>query len=90
MDKKGITNISNAFQKVLNESGCKPNKIWVNKGLEFYNKSVKSWLQDNDTEMYSAHNKGKSVVTERFIRTLKDKIYKHMTSIPYIASILIN
>ena len=35
----------------------------------------------NDIETYSTHNKGKSVVTERFIRTLKNKIYKHMTSI---------
>ena len=31
--------------------------------------------------MYSAHNEGKSVVAERFIRTLKNKIYKHMTAI---------
>ena len=31
--------------------------------------------------MYSTHNEGKSVVAERFIRTLKSKIYKHMTSI---------
>ena len=31
--------------------------------------------------MYSTHNEGKSVVAERFIRTLKIKIFKHMTSI---------
>ena len=31
--------------------------------------------------MYSAHNEGKSVVNERFIRTLKNKIYKHMAAI---------
>ena len=35
----------------------------------------------NDIEMYSTHNGGKSVVAERFIRTLKNKIYKYMTSI---------
>ena len=40
---------------VLNESNCKPNKIWVNKGSEFYNRSMKSWLQDNNIEMYSTH-----------------------------------
>ena len=39
---------------------------------------MKSWLQDNDIEMYSTHNEGKSVVAERFIGTLKNKIYKHM------------
>ena len=42
---------------------------------------MKSWLQDNDIEIYSANNKGKSFVSERFIRTLKNKIYKYMTSI---------
>ena len=78
-DKKGIT-INNAFQKILDESNCKPNKIWAEKGSEFYNRSMKSFLQSNDTEMYSAHNEGKSVVTERFIGTLKNKIFKYVTS----------
>ena len=49
--------------------------------MNFYNKSFKKWLDDNDIEMYSAHNKGKFVVVERFIRTLKNEIYKHMTTI---------
>ena len=79
-DKKSIT-IINAFQKILKESDRKPNKIWVDKGSEFYNNSFKKWLKDNDIEMYSIHNEGKSVVAERFIRTLKTKIYKYMTSI---------
>ena len=78
--KKGIT-ITKAFQKILKESNRKPNKIWVDKGSEFYNSSFKKWLKDNDIEMYSIHNEGKSVVAERFIRTLKNKIYKYMTSI---------
>ena len=43
---------------------------------------MKSWLEKNDIEMYSTHNEGKSLIAERFIRTLKNKIYKHMTSIP--------
>ena len=42
---------------------------------------MKSWLENNDIEIYSTHNKGKSVVAERFIRIIKNKIYKHMTSI---------
>ena len=42
---------------------------------------MKSWLEKNDMQMYSKHNEGKSVVAERFIRTSKKKIYKHMTSI---------
>ena len=51
-DKKGIS-IVNAFQKILKESDRKPNKIWVDKGSEFYNNSFKKWLKDNDIDMYS-------------------------------------
>ena len=78
-DKKGVS-IVNAFQKILKESNRKPNKIWVDKGSEFYNNYFKKWLRDNDFEMYLTHNEGKSVVAERFIRTLKTKTYKYMTS----------
>ena len=74
-DKKGIS-IVDAFQKILDDSNRKPNKIWVEKGSEFYNNSFRKWLKDNDIEIY---NEGKSVVAERFIRTLKTKIYKYMT-----------
>ena len=79
-DKKGVS-IANAFQSILKKSNRKPNKIWVEKGSKFYNKSVKLWLEKNNIEMYSTHNEGKSVVDERFIRTIKNKIYKYMTSI---------
>ena len=68
--KKRVS-IVHAFQKILDDSNRKPNKIWVNKGSEFYNNSFKKWLKDNDTEMYSIHNEGKSVAAESFIRTLK-------------------
>ena len=53
----------------------------MDKGSEFYNSFFKKWLKDNVIEMYSTNNEGKSVVAERFIRTLKTKIYKCMTSI---------
>ena len=79
-DKKGV-GIVTAFQSILKQSNRKLNKIWVDKGSEFYNASFKKWLRDNDIVMYSTNNEGKSVVAERFIRTLKRKIYKHMTSI---------
>ena len=54
-DKKGIS-IVNAFQKILKESDRKPNKIWVDKGSEFYNSSFKKWFKDNEIGMYSIHN----------------------------------
>ena len=50
---------------------------------------MKSWLEKIDIEMYSTHDEGKSVVGERFIRTLKNKIYKHMTAVSKMC-ILIN
>ena len=74
-DKKGIT-ITNAFQKILDESKRKPKKIWVDKGSEFNIRSMKSWLEKNYIEMNSTHNERKSVIAERFIRTSKNKIYK--------------
>ena len=52
----------------------KPNKIWVDQGSEFYNKSFKDFLKINNIEIYSTYNEGKSVVAERFIRTVKNKI----------------
>ena len=71
-DKKSVS-IVVVFQSILKQSNRKPNKIWVDKSSEFYNASFKRWLQDNDIVVYSTHNKGKSVVAERFIRTLKTK-----------------
>ena len=69
--KKGVS-IVTVFQSILKRSNRKPNKIWVDKGSELYNAFFKKWLQDNDIVMYSTHNEGKSVVAERFIRTLKN------------------
>ena len=68
-----VTTITNASQNILSESNRKPNKIWVAKGTDFNNRSMKSFLQNNDIEIYLTHNERKSVVTERFIRTLKIK-----------------
>ena len=79
-DKKCVS-IVNESQSILKQSNRKPNKIWVDKGSESYNTSFKKWLQDNDIIMYSTHNEGKSVVAKRFIRTIKNKIYKYMASI---------
>ena len=78
--KKGIT-VTNVLQKILKESNRKPNKIWVDKESEFYNNSFKKWLKDNNIEMHLTHNEGKCVVVERFIRTLRTKIYKYITLI---------
>ena len=77
-DKKG-TSIVNAFKKIISK-GRKPNKIRVDQGSEFYNQSFKDFLKISNIEMYSTFNEGKYVVAERFIRTLKNKIFKHTTA----------
>ena len=79
-DKKGAS-VVKGFKKIVNELGRRPNKIWVDQGSEFYNKTFKNWLKDEGIEMYLMYNEGKSVVAERFIRTLKNKLYKHVTAI---------
>ena len=82
-DKKG-TNIVNAFKIIISKEseGRRTNKIKISidRGSEFYN-SFKDFLKTNNIEMYSTYNEGKSVVAERFIRTLKNKIFKHMKAI---------
>ena len=59
--------------KKISSKGRKPNKIWVDRGSEFYNNYFKDFLRINKIEMYSAYNEGKSVVAERFLRTLKNR-----------------
>ena len=69
-DKKEIS-VTNGFNKIIKQSGIKPNKILADQGSEFYNYVFKRWLSRNNIIMYSTYNERKSVVAERFIRTLK-------------------
>ena len=48
----------------------------MNQGREYYNKHMHKWIGDNDISIYLTHNEDKSVVADRFVRTLIDKIYK--------------
>ena len=81
-DKKG-TSIVNAFKKIILKVR-KPNKTWVDQGSKFYNNTFKFFLKISNIEMCSTYNEGKSVVAGRFIRTLKNKIFKHVTAISKI------
>ena len=76
-DKQGFS-IVNTLQKIISERR-KSNKIWVDQGSEFYNNLC--FLKINKIEIYSTYNEEKSVGFERFIRTLKNKIFNHMTAI---------
>ena len=81
VNSKRVVTITNAFQKILDEPNSKPNIIWLNKDSEVYSKLIKSCRYDNDIEIYAVFNQGKSVVARRFIKMLKTKILKYMTSI---------
>ena len=85
-DKEGKTAL-NAFMEIANESNRKPNNLWVDQGIDFYNKFMQEWLDNNDILIYSTHNEDKSVIAKMFIKTLKSKIYKNMIandSRPYL------
>ena len=69
------------LKKIISKGQRKPNKIWVDHGSKFYNEPFKDFLKTNNIEMYSTYNEGKSVVAERFIKTLKNNIFKHMTTV---------
>ena len=78
-DKRRII-IVNAFQKIISR-GRKPNNIWLDQGGGFYNKLFKRFLIINNIEIYSTENEGKSVIAGKFIRTLENKTFKHITAI---------
>ena len=88
-DKKGITIITGItgitryyFSKqLLDESSYKANKKQEDKDSKFYNRPMKSWLGKNDKETYWQYNAGKSAIAGSFIKTLKNKNYKYMTSV---------
>ena len=73
-DKNGVI-IVNAIQCILDSSKTKPNKLWVDQDSESYNSTFKKWLENDDIKMYSAYNEEKSIVAEKFIRTLKNEIF---------------
>ena len=68
--ERGVS-IVNLFQKTLDNSQRKRNKIRVDKGSEFRNCQFKKRLKDTNIEMYSTYNEGKFLVAERSIKTLK-------------------
>ena len=71
-DKMGKS-VASALKAIFKER--KPEKMWVDKGKEFYNKDVKDLI-----ELYSTENEEKSSVVERWIRTMKEKMWKYFTA----------
>ena len=75
-DKKGET-LAEAFKTIFKER--KPQYLWTDKGKEYYNKHVKDLLEKHDVTLCSTENEEKSSVCERWIRTIKNKMWKQFT-----------
>ena len=67
--------ITEAFADIIRVSGRKPTMLWVDKGTEFYNRTFRKFLEDNNICIYSKHNEGNAVVVERFNRTMKTRMW---------------
>ena len=72
-DKKGET-IVKAFKGIFKDSRRRPKKLWTDKGREFFNKDVRDLV-----ELYATENEEKSSIAERWIRTMKEKMFKYFT-----------
>ena len=78
-DKKGDT-VTEAFKYIVKNCKRKPRHIWCDRGKEFYNKHMDIWLKNNNINRYSTYSEAKSCVTERFNRTLKERMWKRFTA----------
>ena len=70
--------VSDAFKNIFKENRI-PKHLWTDKGKEFYNKNLKDVLTQHDIKLYSTENEEKSVVVERWNRTIKSKMWKNFT-----------
>ena len=73
-DKTG-NSTAEGFVKILDSSGRRPGKVWVDKGKEFYNKDVKKLVK-----LYSTENEEKSCVNERWNRTMRERMFKYFSA----------
>ena len=70
--------VAQAFRKLF--VGGHPSRLWTDKGTEFYNQQLKVVLADNNVMLYSAVKEVKSSIVERWIRTMKNIMWKHYTT----------
>ena len=81
-DKRRIS-IVNAFQKILDGSNRKPNKIWLHQGGEFYDKVFKRYLEINNIEMHSACNEGDLLLLKDLLELWKTRFLRHDSCFKY-------
>jgi transposase InsO family protein len=77
-NKTGLTT-KLAFERIMTSSKRTPKKLWVDRGLEFYNSHIKALLNKHGIAIYSTGNEGKAVMIERLNRTLEEKLWKRFT-----------
>ena len=75
LKNKSAIEVLNALKKIVAKSKSKPKKIWADSGKEFINKDMKKWMDENDISIYHTYSENKSVMIERFNRTLKNKMW---------------
>ncbi len=78
LKSKKATEVEKAFQDIFDELERKPEKLYVDQGSEFYNKTFLSFLKKNDIEIYSTYGPHKASIIERFNRTLKEMMFKKL------------
>ena len=76
-NKKGET-VVKAFKNIL-KTGRKPQNLWTDNGVEFYNKDFKKLLEEEGINLYSTQNEEKSSIVERWNRTIKNRLWKYFT-----------
>lgn len=79
LKKKTGKEVTEAFRKIVTE-GRKPQKLQTDAGKEFYNKTFQEWLTSQGIHHFSTHGDAKASIAERFIRTLKTKLYRYFTA----------
>ena len=69
--------VAQAFRKLFRNGH--PNRVWTDKGMEFYNRQLKGVLEANGVMLYSTENEEKSSVVERWNRMMKNIMWKYFT-----------
>ena len=81
LNNKSAITVLDAVKEVIKKSGRRPERIWTDKGSEFYNSSFQKWTKSNDIEVYSTYGDSKSVVVERCIHTLRELLSKKFSEL---------
>ena len=80
LKSKSATEVLAAVKDVVAESGRRPLQFWCDEGTEFLNKEMTKWRKENSIGMYHTYGRGKSVIVERFNRTLKTIMWRTLTA----------